>query len=158
MVRAAAKNYKSVAVVTDPEDYGPLLCRNEILRRRGERRISVSVSPARLFRIPLLTIAPSAITSPRSVLTKRGKSQAFPERLNLNFSIAQHLRYGENPHQQASFYRDLPLLPAALPAMPSCRARSCHTTTSLMRMRRGSVSKPLICLPASFSSMPIPAA
>src|SRR5690606_25591689 len=40
--------------------------------------------------------------------------QNFPQRLNLNFSIAQHLRYGENPHQQAAFYRDQAPAPGSL--------------------------------------------
>ena len=38
----------------------------------------------------------------------------FPERLNLNFRIAQHLRYGENPHQQAAFYREPVPAPGSL--------------------------------------------
>ena len=47
---------------------------------------------------------------------------------------------------------------AALPATLSCRARSCHTTISPMRMPRGNASRPSSCRPASSSSMPIPAA
>ena len=43
-----------------------------------------------------------------------GERRLFPSRLNLNFDIAQHLRYGENPHQQAAFYRDLGPAPGGL--------------------------------------------
>ena len=47
-------------------------------------------------------------------MAKRGNARLFPERLNLNFNIAQHLRYGENPHQQAAFYRELVPVPGSL--------------------------------------------
>ena len=43
-----------------------------------------------------------------------GERRIFPERLNLNFKIAQDLRYGENPHQQAAFYRESVPAPGSL--------------------------------------------
>jgi phosphoribosylaminoimidazolecarboxamide formyltransferase/IMP cyclohydrolase len=38
--------------------------------------------------------------------SEAGERRTFPQHLNLSFNLAQHLRYGENPHQQAAFYRD----------------------------------------------------
>ncbi|MEO7464836.1 MAG: bifunctional phosphoribosylaminoimidazolecarboxamide formyltransferase/IMP cyclohydrolase [Nitrosospira sp.] len=107
MIRAAAKNYKSVAVVTDPGDYKLLL----------EEMASSNGAVGQEFRFRLACKAFSHTAVYDSVISnyltsidpdeEEGKRKAFPERLSLNFSIAQHLRYGENPHQQASFYREL---------------------------------------------------
>ncbi|HEX7811723.1 MAG TPA: bifunctional phosphoribosylaminoimidazolecarboxamide formyltransferase/IMP cyclohydrolase, partial [Burkholderiales bacterium] len=43
-----------------------------------------------------------------------GRRSAFPEQVNMNFAKLQDLRYGENPHQQAAFYRDLRPVPGAI--------------------------------------------
>ncbi|SEP39560.1 bifunctional phosphoribosylaminoimidazolecarboxamide formyltransferase/IMP cyclohydrolase [Nitrosovibrio sp. Nv6] len=112
MVRAAAKNYKSVAVITDPDDYAALLAE----MKSGEGAV------AQDFRFRLARKAFSHTAAYDSAIGNyltsmegdSGERQAFPERLNLNFSIAQHLRYGENPHQQAVFYRDLAPAPGSL--------------------------------------------
>ncbi|SFO08205.1 phosphoribosylaminoimidazolecarboxamide formyltransferase / IMP cyclohydrolase [Nitrosospira briensis] len=112
MVRAAAKNYKSVAVVTDPEDYTALL---------GEMK-SASGAVRQEFRFRLACKAFSHTAAYDSAIGnyltsmegESGERQYFPERLNFNFSMAQHLRYGENPHQQAAFYRDLSPAPGSL--------------------------------------------
>jgi phosphoribosylaminoimidazolecarboxamide formyltransferase/IMP cyclohydrolase len=114
MVRAAAKNYGSVAVVTDPEDYAPLL---------AEIKSGGDVSDAFRFRLACKAFSHTAaydgaisnyLTSLDGSGPERegdGQGQAirqiFPARLNLNFELAQSLRYGENPHQRAAFYRDL---------------------------------------------------
>ena len=112
MVRAAAKNYKSVAVVTDPEDYSALLTEMK----------SASGGVRQEFRFRLACKAFSHTAAYDSAISnyltsmdgESGERQNFPERLNLNFSIAQHLRYGENPHQQAAFYRDQAPAPGSL--------------------------------------------
>jgi phosphoribosylaminoimidazolecarboxamide formyltransferase/IMP cyclohydrolase len=114
MVRAAAKNYGSVAVVTDPEDYAPLL---------AEIKSAGDVSEAFRFGLACKAFSHTAaydgaisnyLTSlDVSRLEGEGDGQGqairqtFPARLNLNFDIAQFLRYGENPHQRGAFYRDL---------------------------------------------------
>ncbi len=112
MVRAAAKNYKSVAVITDPEDYSLLLAEMK----------SASGAVRQEFRFRMACKAFSHTAAYDSAISnyltsmdgESGERQNFPERLNLNFSIAQHLRYGENPHQQAAFYRDLAPAPGSL--------------------------------------------
>ena len=112
MVRAAAKNYKSVTVVTDPADYAPLL--REIKSSGG------TVSPELRFRLACKAFShtasyDSAISNYLTSLEgEGGERRVFPQRLNLNFKIAQDLRYGENPHQQAAFYREPVPAPGSL--------------------------------------------
>jgi phosphoribosylaminoimidazolecarboxamide formyltransferase/IMP cyclohydrolase len=112
MVRAAAKNYKSVTVVTDPADYAPLL--REIKSSGG------TVSPELRFHLACKAFShtasyDSAISNYlTSVEGEGGERRVFPQRLNLNFKIAQDLRYGENPHQQAAFYREPVPAPGSL--------------------------------------------
>jgi len=112
MVRAAAKNYKSVTVVTDPADYAPLL--REIKSSGG------TVSPELRFHLACKAFShtasyDSAISNYlTSVEGEGGERRVFPQRLNLNFKIAQDLRYGENPHQRAAFYREPVPAPGSL--------------------------------------------
>ena len=111
MVRAAAKNYKSVAVVTDPEDYSPLLA--EMKSAGGAVGQELRFQLARKA-FSHTAAYDGAISNYLTSMGSDGQRQVFTERLNLNFSIAQHLRYGENPHQQASFYRELAPVPGSL--------------------------------------------
>ena len=109
MVRAAAKNWEHVAIVTDPADYGALLAE---LAAGGVSRETRFALARKAFSH---TAAYDAAIS--NYLTARdadGEASAFPARLNLNFEKVQDLRYGENPHQQAAFYRDLRGAPGAL--------------------------------------------
>jgi phosphoribosylaminoimidazolecarboxamide formyltransferase/IMP cyclohydrolase len=112
MVRAAAKNYKSVTVVTDPADYAPLL--REIKSSAG------TVSPELRFRLACKAFSHTAFydSAISNYLTSMegegGERRVFPQRLNLNFRIAQDLRYGENPHQQAAFFREPVPAPGSL--------------------------------------------
>jgi len=104
MVRAAAKNYKNVTVVTDPEDYTSLL--NEM------KSTSCAVSQERRFQLACKAFSHTAaydsvISNYITGIHSDGQHKSFPACLNLNFRIAQDLRYGENPHQEAAFYRDL---------------------------------------------------
>ncbi|MCC7547569.1 MAG: bifunctional phosphoribosylaminoimidazolecarboxamide formyltransferase/IMP cyclohydrolase [Burkholderiales bacterium] len=110
MVRAAAKNWAHVAIVTDPSDYAGVLAE---LRGGG-------VSHATRFALARKAFSHTAAydAAISNYLTARdvhgGQATAFPVRLNLGFDKAQDLRYGENPHQQAAFYRDLSPAPGAL--------------------------------------------
>ena len=103
MVRAAAKNYKSVAVVTDPEDYNSV--RNEI------KLNNCIVSEENRFHLACKAFSHTAaydsvISNYLTGISSDGQHKKFPANLNLNFKIAQDLRYGENPHQEAALYRD----------------------------------------------------
>ena len=55
-----------------------------------------------------------AISNYLTALDAAGRRAAFPARLNLQFALMQQLRYGENPHQNAAFYRDLDPAPGSL--------------------------------------------
>ena len=104
MVRSAAKNYSHVAVVTDPADYRPLL--EEMAGANG------AISGETRFRLAQKAFSHTAaydgaISNYLTALGGSGDARApFPDRLNLQFTLAQPLRYGENPHQKAAFYCD----------------------------------------------------
>ena len=111
MVRSAAKNYQHVAVVTDPADYTPLL--REMASANG------AVGAEMRFRLAQKAFSHTAaydgaISSYLTALDAAGKRSEFPARLNLQFELVQALRYGENPHQNAAFYRDLKPAPGSL--------------------------------------------
>ena len=103
MVRSAAKNYHHVAVVTHPADYAALL--QEMASAQG------ALGAETRFRLAQKAFSHTAaydgaIGNYLSALDPAGKPAAFPRCLNLQFDLAQTLRYGENPHQSAAFYRD----------------------------------------------------
>jgi len=103
MIRAAAKNYASVAVVVDPSDYAMVL---EQVLANGE------VSQATRFALAKKVFAHTAaydgaIANYLYSLDAENARKPFPDVLNLQFAKLQDLRYGENPHQAAAFYRDL---------------------------------------------------
>lgn len=116
MVRAAAKNWQDVAVLVNPARYGEVL---EQLRTTGDVALAT--------KFDLMTEAfqhTSAYdTAIAAWLANRGKAivsarvagepepapaegAVFPQAVTLSLSKVQELRYGENPHQQAAFYRD----------------------------------------------------
>jgi phosphoribosylaminoimidazolecarboxamide formyltransferase/IMP cyclohydrolase len=102
MLRSAAKNHAGVAVVVDPADYAVVLAE---IDARGE------VSPATRFRLAAKAFGHTAaydgaISSYLSALDSGGSRREYPERLSLQFVRIAELRYGENPHQSAAFYRD----------------------------------------------------
>jgi len=110
MVRAAAKNFRHVAVVVDPADYGLLL---EQLDREGGIDAATRLFFAqKAFRHTGRYDA--AIAGYFSQVEERDgayvpaeNDETFPYRLSLTFEKVQDLRYGENPHQRAAFYSDL---------------------------------------------------
>jgi phosphoribosylaminoimidazolecarboxamide formyltransferase/IMP cyclohydrolase len=108
LVRAAAKNFQSVAVVVDPADYAPVL--ND-LHSTGvvstERRWRLAQKAfAHTAQYDALIAAYLSQDQPPWQLDGRPAGAAFPETLTLTYSKVQDLRYGENPHQAAAFYRD----------------------------------------------------
>ncbi len=97
MVRAAAKNFHSVAVVTDPERYGFLL--DEM--RAADSGLSLET------RRELASEAFSHTASYDAAIAGWfTDTEPFPDRLALDFVKVTDLAYGENPHQRAAFYRD----------------------------------------------------
>ena len=96
MVRAAAKNFHSVAVVVDPARYEAIL---EELRESGE--ISLDTRRSLSLQAFQHTAGYDAAISAHLA----GGREAFPSRLVLSGTKVMDLRYGENPHQAAAFYR-----------------------------------------------------
>ena len=110
MVRSAAKNWKDVAVLTDPSQYAAVL---EELKRDG------SLSDATRFALAVaafnrISNYDAAISDYLSSLGPDGKRSEFPAQANGRFVKLQELRYGENPHQSAALYRDLYPAPGSL--------------------------------------------
>ena len=106
MLRSAAKNHKDVLVLCDPADYAPVL---EALRSHGD-----VAYPAR-FALAKKVFAHTAqydgsITNYFTSLGtdhQHATRSSYPATLNLHYEKVQEMRYGENPHQSAAFYRDL---------------------------------------------------
>ena len=104
MLRSAAKNWESVTVVTDPADYATVL---EEIRAEGRT--------TRATRLQLSAKAYTHTAEYDSAIATYMRAQAgLPEKLFLQFDALQELRYGENPHQRARFYRSPDRVPYSL--------------------------------------------
>jgi phosphoribosylaminoimidazolecarboxamide formyltransferase / IMP cyclohydrolase len=112
MLRAAAKNHKYVTVVTDPEDYHPII--KEMEKTGGN--ISGETNFTLAKKVFVRTAAyDGAISNFLTSLDENDERTRFPESLTLQFNRVYGLRYGENPHQRAAFYRDSVAVPNTLP-------------------------------------------
>ena len=103
MVRAAAKNWQHVGVVVDPADYGPLLAELAANGRVLSTRTRFALAQKAFSHTASYD---GAISNWLTARGADGVSTPFPDRFNLQAVKVQDLRYGENPHQQAAFYRD----------------------------------------------------
>ncbi|KWT72284.1 MULTISPECIES: bifunctional phosphoribosylaminoimidazolecarboxamide formyltransferase/IMP cyclohydrolase [unclassified Variovorax] len=110
MVRSAAKNWKDVGVLTDASQYAQALAE---LKAEGQlsQKTKFAFSVAAFNRISQYD---GAISDYLSGLQDNGTHALFPAQSNGRFVKLQDLRYGENPHQQAAFYRDLFPAPGSL--------------------------------------------
>ncbi|MEG2175054.1 MAG: bifunctional phosphoribosylaminoimidazolecarboxamide formyltransferase/IMP cyclohydrolase, partial [Oscillospiraceae bacterium] len=106
MIRAAAKNWQDVAVVVDPADYEDVLV---ALREGGLSRERKFALARKVFSH---TASYDALIS--SWLDKQAGAELFPERLTLTYEKAQEMRYGENPHQRAAYFKEIGHHPSAL--------------------------------------------
>ncbi len=102
MLRAAAKNHESVAVIVDPGDYAMAA---DQLQSKG------SIDPATRLALAKKVFAHTAhydgaIANYLTALDEQSSRGLFPEVLSRQWIKAQQMRYGENPHQAAAFYRD----------------------------------------------------
>ncbi|WP_313758656.1 bifunctional phosphoribosylaminoimidazolecarboxamide formyltransferase/IMP cyclohydrolase [Tissierella sp.] len=99
MIRAAAKNYKDVTVIIDPSDYEQVL--NE-LKSEGKTTFRTRQYLARkVFNYTAYydTLISNYFNEIEEVI--------FPEKLTLAYKSKEELRYGENPHQKAAFYKEV---------------------------------------------------
>ncbi|HMW78541.1 MAG TPA: bifunctional phosphoribosylaminoimidazolecarboxamide formyltransferase/IMP cyclohydrolase, partial [Rhodocyclaceae bacterium] len=122
MVRSSAKNYAGVAIVTDPEDYAPLLA--EMKAQGGTLELGTRFALAKkafthtarydgMIANWLTGLEEGAEAKPTEAAPA---PSIFPNRLQLAFDRVESLRYGENAHQSAAFYRDPTPLPGSIAA------------------------------------------
>jgi phosphoribosylaminoimidazolecarboxamide formyltransferase/IMP cyclohydrolase len=105
MLRSAAKNHKSVCVVCDPSDYQRVI--EELEKNAGGIPEPLLVElGAKVFAKTSAYDAAIYNFLSRYEILDTNNEQCFPSTLNLNFTKIQDLRYGENPHQKAAFYKD----------------------------------------------------
>lgn len=110
MVRSAAKNWKDVAVLTDASQYQSVLNELQTTGKLSEQT-TFALSVAAFNRVSHYD---AAISNYLSSIQADGTRKAYPDQINTNFIKVQELRYGENPHQTAAFYRDLYPAPGSL--------------------------------------------
>jgi len=111
MVRAAAKNHGNeaggVGIVTDPADYPDILAELKAhantlsYKTRFALAVKAFTHTAR-YDAAISNYLSALVSNPAGDLS----AQAYPERLQLAFDKVQNLRYGENPHQSAAFYKE----------------------------------------------------
>ena len=111
MIRAAAKNHESVAVIVDPTDYDRVLAE---INEKGE--VSADTRLALAKKVFAHTARyDGAITNYLTSLDEnKERTKTFPDVFNRQWVKAQDMRYGENPHQQAAFYREHIVAPGLL--------------------------------------------
>lgn len=101
MLRSAAKNFRDVTVVCDPEDY-PVIIEEITLNGNTQYETRLKLSAKAYTHTALYD---------SKIAEFMRKAAGLPEKLFLSFDEVQSLRYGENPHQKASFYRSVKEVP-----------------------------------------------
>ena len=107
MIRAAAKNYKFVTVLTDPEDYRPVI---EELQAKGDT--SAETKERLAAKVFIHTAHYDALIA--GYFSEK-LNLKYPKTLTLTYEKKQDLRYGENPHQTAAFYASVKGTEGTLP-------------------------------------------
>jgi len=97
MLRAAAKNHQDVTVIVDPKDYDGVI---GMLKEKGD----IDLSAKKRFALKVFQHTAAYDTYIAQYLAEQLEGNDS-EQLTLTFEKVQDLRYGENPHQKASFYR-----------------------------------------------------
>ncbi len=114
MLRSSAKNHKDVVVICDPSDYDTVL--GEMRANNGEVAYETRFGLAKKV-FAHTAQYDGAIINYFSALgadRQHATRSAYPDTLNLQFAKVQDMRYGENPHQSAAFYRDTVVVEGAL--------------------------------------------
>jgi len=107
MLRSAAKNYQDVAVITDPEDYEKVISE---LKTDGQ----VSLDTKFYLMQKVFMHTSSYDTMIADYIKKEREDYELPETFTMTYEKVQNMRYGENPHQQAAFYREIGKRPGSL--------------------------------------------
>jgi phosphoribosylaminoimidazolecarboxamide formyltransferase/IMP cyclohydrolase len=110
MVRSGAKNWKDVGVLTDAAQYPAVLDELKTAGKLSDKtRFALAVAA-----FNRISNYDAAISDYLSSIREDGSRSPFPGQANGRFVKLQDLRYGENPHQRAAFYRDLYPAPGSL--------------------------------------------
>lgn len=100
MLRSAAKNYQDVAVVVDPRDYETVL--NEL---NTKKEVSLDIKFYLMQKVFMHTSNYDTMIA--DYLKDQRQDHDLPETLTMTYEKIQDMRYGENPHQKAAFYREI---------------------------------------------------
>ncbi len=100
MLRSAAKNYQDVSVVVDPADYQVVL--DEL---KANKKVSINTNFYLSSKVFEHTASYDALIA--NYMRKERGAEGYPEKLTLTFEKVQDMRYGENPHQSAAFYKEI---------------------------------------------------
>lgn len=100
MLRAAAKNYQDVSVIIDPLDYAQV-----ILQLKEKKKVSKETNFYLASKVFAHTAHYDALIS--EYLSKQKMDNILPNTITMTFEKIQDMRYGENPHQKAAFYKEI---------------------------------------------------
>ena len=111
MVRSAAKNFESVAIITNPARYGDVLAE---MRANGGK---LGLETRKKLALEAFTHTAKYDSAISNYLygAFKGVVEKFPHFFPMSYAYAEKLRYGENPHQEAALYKSIP--PASEPCM-----------------------------------------
>lgn len=100
MLRSAAKNYQDVTVVVDPSDYETVLT-----QLKEKKEVSLDTKFYLMQKVFMHTSNYDTMIA--NYLRKERQDYSLPDTLTLTYEKVQDMRYGENPHQKAAFYREI---------------------------------------------------
>ena len=107
MLRAAAKNHQDVTVLISPEDYAPVLEEMKANQNVVSYKTNLGLAKKVFAHTAQYDGAIANYLSALGADLDHKKRSAYPETLHLAFEKVQEMRYGENPHQSAAFYKDI---------------------------------------------------
>lgn len=106
MLRSAAKNYQDVIVIVDPADY------EIVLKELKDGKVSLDTKFYLMQKVFMHTSAYDTMIA--GYIKKERKDETLPDTLTLTYEKAADMRYGENPHQKAAFYKEIGRNPGTL--------------------------------------------
>ena len=127
MLRAAAKNWADVAVVIDPADYTKVLAELQTgaVTRTTKFALAKKVYAHTAAYDGMITNYLTALQAgAEDAVAAVPAREAFPAVYNLQVAKSQDMRYGENPHQRAAFYRDAKPAPGTLAAWTQLQGKA----------------------------------
>jgi len=114
MLRAAAKNHQDVTVLISPADYEPVLAEMKANHNVVSYKTNLSLAKKVFAHTAQYDGAIANYLSSLGDALDHKTRSAYPETLHLAFEKVQEMRYGENPHQSAAFYKDIQPVAGAL--------------------------------------------